>query len=68
MSLEGQFKALEGNSAVDDELAKMKGQVRLFDSAAAASARRSFAAAAASALRSSTNPSRFSATCSYVYV
>ncbi|CAM9393096.1 unnamed protein product [Ascophyllum nodosum] len=25
VSLEGQFKALEGNSAVDDELAKMKG-------------------------------------------
>lgn len=28
VSLEGQFKALEGNSAVDDELAKMKGLVR----------------------------------------
>lgn len=27
MSLEGQFKALEGNNAVDDELAKMKGLV-----------------------------------------
>eukprot|EP00903_Cladosiphon_okamuranus_P010003 g9488.t1 len=27
VSLEGQFKALEGNSAVDDELAKMKGQL-----------------------------------------
>ena len=27
VSLEGQFKALEGTSAVDDELAKMKGLV-----------------------------------------
>lgn len=30
MSLEGQFKALEGNNAVDDELAKMKGLVSIF--------------------------------------
>lgn len=35
MSLEGQFKALEGNSAVDDELARMKGQVSLLVSAIA---------------------------------
>lgn len=27
MSLEGQFKALEGKNSVDDELARMKGQV-----------------------------------------